>query len=173
MSRRTISLDTIQIASPCEAAWDDMAGTDRMRFCPLCHKTVYNLSAMTTEQAEKLIRQKEGRMCVRLYRRRDGTVLTSDCPVGLRAVRRRVALWVGAAAACLIGVVAWAGALVGLKMAGRTGARDGSIPILNLFKPDPPPCIMGGIAPPALPPGNAPGEQPPVVPVPPAPDGGR
>ena len=84
MPGRTISLDTIQVASPCNAAWDDMAGTERMRFCQLCQKTVYNLSAMTREQAVKLIRQKEGKACVRLYKRRDGTVLTSDCPVGLR-----------------------------------------------------------------------------------------
>ncbi len=150
MSRRTISLEAIQIASPCDAAWSDMAGTERMRFCHLCQKTVYNLSAMTKEQAEKLIRQKEGRLCVRLYRRRDGTVLTSDCPVGLRAARRRVALWVGAAAACFLALVAWAGALAGLKLASRSGGRNGNIPILNLFDPDPPDCIMGDIAPPEV-----------------------
>jgi len=149
MPRRTISLDTIQIASPCEAAWDDMAGTERMRFCHLCQKTVYNLSAMTRAQAEKLILQKEGRACVRLYRRRDGMVLTSDCPVGLRAARRRVALWVGGAAACFLALVAWAGALTGLKIANRPGSRGGC-PILNLFDPDPPDCIMGDIAPPEV-----------------------
>jgi hypothetical protein len=154
MSRRTISLDTIRIASPCETAWDDMAGTERMRFCHLCQKTVYNLSAMTRDQAEKLIRQMEGRTCVRLYRRRDGTVLTSDCPVGLRAARRRVALWVGAAAACFLALVAWAGSLAGLKIASRFGSRGG-VSISNIFDPDPPECIMGEMPIQGIPPGPA------------------
>jgi hypothetical protein len=153
MPGRTISLDTIQVASPCNAAWDDMAGTERMRFCQLCQKTVYNLSAMTREQAVKLIRQKEGKACIRLYKRRDGTVLTSDCPVGLRAVRRRMAIWLGSAAVCLLALMAWGGALAGMKIAGQLGKRVGN-PILNVFRPDPPDCIMGDIAPPPLPPDN-------------------
>jgi hypothetical protein len=153
MSGRTISLETIQIASPCDAAWDDMAGTERMRLCRLCQKTVYNLSAMTREQAENLIRQKEGKACVRLYKRRDGTVLTSDCPVGLRAVRRRMALLVGGAAACLLALVASAAAFAGLKFAGRL-SRGAGHSIFNVFRPDPPDCIMGDMAPPELPPPN-------------------
>jgi hypothetical protein len=165
MAGPTISLETIQIASPCTASWDDMAGTERMRFCQQCQLTVYNLSAMTREQAEKLIRQKEGRTCVRLYRRRDGTVLTSDCPVGLRAAQRRLALWLGAAAACLLTLVASVGAVVGVKLAHRSG--QGGNPILNLVEPDPPDCIMGDIAPVELPPppdaGNGqPGAAPPA-----------
>jgi hypothetical protein len=158
MSGRTISLETIQVASPCDASWDDMAGTERMRFCHLCQKTVYNLSAMTREQAEKLIRQKEGKACVRLYKRRDGTVLTSDCPVGLRAVRRRVAILIGGAAACLLAVVGSAATFAGMKFAGRL-SRGAGHSILNVFRPDPPDCIMGDIAPPA-PPANNPANPP-------------
>jgi hypothetical protein len=153
MSGRTISLDTIQVASPCDASWDDMAGTERMRFCQLCQKTVYNLSAMTREQAERLIRQKEGQACVRLYKRRDGTVLTSDCPVGLRAMRRRAAVLIGGAAACLLALVASAAAFAGLKFAGRLSRGAGNS-ILNVFRPDPPNCIMGDMMPPELPPDN-------------------
>jgi hypothetical protein len=151
MPGRTISLEAIQVASPCDAAWDDMAGTERMRFCHLCQKTVYNLSAMTRAQAEKLIRQKEGRVCVRLYRRRDGTVLTGDCPVGLRAVRRRMALWVGGVAACFLALVSFGAALVGVKVAGRLNSRGGA-PILNVVDPDPPDCVMGDVAPLEIPP---------------------
>jgi hypothetical protein len=173
MSRKTIPLDTIQVASPCDAAWDDMAGTERMRFCHLCRKTVYNLSAMTREQAERLIRQKEGRACVRLYRRRDGTVLTSDCPVSLRAARRRLALWAGGIAAGLLTVVAWGGALVGLKIVHQSGQR-GNVPILNLFEPDPPDCIMGDIAPvEVMPPDQGNGQQGAVPPALPQPRGGE
>jgi hypothetical protein len=40
-------LDRVSIAAPCSADWDQMAGTDQVRHCPLCNKNVYNLSAMT------------------------------------------------------------------------------------------------------------------------------
>ncbi|MDQ2731127.1 MAG: hypothetical protein M3Y56_05670, partial [Armatimonadota bacterium] len=43
-------------------------------------------------EAENLVAEKEGRLCVRYYKRTDGKVLTSDCPVGLRGVRRKIAL---------------------------------------------------------------------------------
>ena len=86
----TISLDQIQIASPCTADWDQMSGDERVRHCGQCDLNVYNLSDMANADAEALIRTHEGRLCVRLYRREDGTVITADCPVGLRAAARRV-----------------------------------------------------------------------------------
>jgi hypothetical protein len=82
-------LDSLQIASPCKASWDAMVGDERVRFCGECKKNVYNVSAMPREEAEALLREREGRLCVRLYRRTDGTVLTADCPVGVRRKRRR------------------------------------------------------------------------------------
>ena len=75
-------LATLSVASPCPAPWDAMKGDQRVRFCESCQKNVYNLSAMTTAEAETLLGKVEGRLCVRFYRRTDGTVLTSDCPVG-------------------------------------------------------------------------------------------
>jgi cytochrome c-type biogenesis protein CcmE len=81
------SLDEAKIASPCRARWDDMAGDERVRFCAGCSKNVYNLSAMSRAEAEALLRE-GGDLCARLYRREDGTVLTADCPIGVR--RRRV-----------------------------------------------------------------------------------
>lgn len=81
------TLDDVRVASPCKASWDNMIGTDQVRFCRHCQKNVYNLSALSREAAEELVMRKEGRMCVRFYRRADGTMLTDDCPVGLRAIR--------------------------------------------------------------------------------------
>jgi hypothetical protein len=79
-------LPEIRIASPCPANWNEMTGDERARFCSQCQKHVYNLSAMTAEAAAALIREKEGNLCGRLYRRADGTVLhAEDCPVGLVA----------------------------------------------------------------------------------------
>jgi hypothetical protein len=83
-------LGNISVASPCSASWEEMAGDDQVRFCGHCEKNVYNLSALTADEAVSLIREKEGDLCGRFFRRADGTVLTADCPVGVRLrVRRR------------------------------------------------------------------------------------
>lgn len=79
-----------------------MTGDDRARFCSLCNLHVYNISEMTRKQALALISETEGRFCGRIYRRSDGTVITKDCPIGLRAVRRRVARTAGAVFATLV-----------------------------------------------------------------------
>jgi hypothetical protein len=66
---------------------------ERVRFCSQCNLNVYNLSDMSRQEAETLITKTEGRLCVRFYRKADGSVLTQNCPVGLERIRRRVA-WV-------------------------------------------------------------------------------
>ena len=91
-----IDLDKIRVASPCNARWEDMSGDERARFCDSCQKNVYNLSAMTRAQIERLIREKEGKFCGRFYRRPDGRMLTADCPTGRRRRRDRLARWGGA-----------------------------------------------------------------------------
>jgi hypothetical protein len=85
-------LDRVAIASPCPADWNAMVGDDRARFCSQCEKHVYNIASMTSEEAEAFLRGAGGEACLRLYRRPDGTVLTSDCPVGVRRKRRRRAI---------------------------------------------------------------------------------
>lgn len=103
-----IPLDRIDVAAPCHADWDDMPGDDTARFCNQCRKHVYNLSGLTRTAAEQLIEAKEGRLCVRFFRRADGTVLTADCPVGQRLAQLRVFRWAGAAVGFLLGVVGYA-----------------------------------------------------------------
>lgn len=83
-------LAKIRIASPCSVPWASMEGDNHTRFCGKCRLNVFNLSMMTREAAETLIRQREGRLCVAYYQRSDGTILTSDCPVGLIRLRRRL-----------------------------------------------------------------------------------
>jgi hypothetical protein len=78
-------IERIRIASPCSANWEQMAGDDRVRHCTECRLNVYNFAAMTRSEAERVIEEREGRLCARIYRRADGTILTKDCPVGLRA----------------------------------------------------------------------------------------
>jgi hypothetical protein len=92
LTRPAPLLDRIRVASPCHASWDAMTGDDRVRFCGECKKDVYNLSAMTRDEAERLLAERAGSLCVRVYKRADGTVLTADCPVGARKKRVRLAL---------------------------------------------------------------------------------
>src|SRR5688572_32104102 len=89
MSRFESPLDNVQIASPCSADWNQMYGDERKRFCGDCKLNVYNLSDMTRQEAENLLFVSEGRLCVRFFRRADGTVLTKNCPVGWKAIRAR------------------------------------------------------------------------------------
>jgi hypothetical protein len=133
-------LNEMQIASPCTAAWDAMAGDDRVRHCGQCEKKVYNLSALTAREAADLIRANEGRLCVRLYRRHDGTVLTQDCPVGLRQRARRLWRRTAALAASLAASLLAVGC-------GRDASRsaNGSPPerIRWISEKEPETCVMG------------------------------
>ncbi len=94
-------LQEIRVASPCGERWDAMTGDDRMRFCGSCQQHVFDLSAMTTAEAEGFLRERTGEVCVRFYRRADGTVLTADCPTGVRRRRRRRFAVAGAAVAVI------------------------------------------------------------------------
>lgn len=142
-----------------------MTGDERKRFCSLCKLNVYNISAMTLPEAEKLITEAEGRVCVRMFRRADGTVITQDCPVGLaervkRRVRRTVAV---ASAACAV-VIAWAGnvrlgnqpslfeqiriAVAGPGAASTCGTQPGRAAMMgDVAVPAPHRGVMGKIAP--------------------------
>lgn len=84
-------LNRIRVAAPCAESWEAMPGGDRVRACERCQHKVYNLSEMTAEEAARLVQKTEGRLCVRFYQRADGTVMTKDCPVGLKAIRLRIA----------------------------------------------------------------------------------
>ena len=90
MQKFTNPLNNIKIASPCSADWNKMYGDERKRHCSECKLNVYNLSDMTQTEAENFLINSEGRTCVKFYRRKDGTVLTKDCPVGWRALKKRV-----------------------------------------------------------------------------------
>ena len=66
---RTIHLP---IAEPCHEDWDAMDPRERGRFCQRCSKDVYDLSAMTEDEAQAFLRERAGtRVCVN-YRHDDG-----------------------------------------------------------------------------------------------------
>lgn len=99
-----LDLERIYVASPCPASWEGMKGDDRSRHCGQCDRAVYNISGLTRREVSYLIGNRQERICVRLHRRPDGTVLTRDCPKGLRAYRMRVAKYAGSVFAAVLGL---------------------------------------------------------------------
>jgi TonB family protein len=106
-------LSRIEIAKPCHANWEDMTGDERVRACQLCHLNVYNISTMTENEAESFLleRLQEDRVCITLYRRSDGTIITDNCPRGLRAARDAARLVAHRVAAAVSLMLALFGAL--------------------------------------------------------------
>lgn len=158
------ALDCIQVATPCRADWNAMKGDDRARFCPTCAKNVYNLSGMTRLEAESLLREKEDLqegLCARFYKRADGTVITSDCPVGMRVIRRPMKwmattiVMVLAPLLALGGALAFGGALGGAQISrnARTSSSGNPVATLRAMQPfktvfdwlKPEPVVMGGL----------------------------
>jgi hypothetical protein len=105
MPRFESPLNNIRIASPCSANWDEMYGNERKRFCGDCKLNVYNLSGMTKAAAEDLLERSEGRLCVRFYRRADGSVLTQNCPIGWAKVKQRARVFATAAFSMIVGLL--------------------------------------------------------------------
>lgn len=112
MASQNDRVNRLRVASPCPANWQRMSGDDRIRFCDLCNLQVYNISQMTRKEIETLFANTEGRICARLFRRIDGTIITKDCPMGLRAVRQRLAR---VALAVLAAIVSLAATVMGQK----------------------------------------------------------
>ncbi len=105
MSKFDSPLNDIKIASPCPADWNEMYGDGRKRFCGDCKLNVYNLSGMTRDEAEALVMNAEGRLCVRFYKRADGSVITQDCPVGWAKVKQRTKVYATAAFSLVMAIL--------------------------------------------------------------------
>lgn len=138
-------LDQIRVASPCTADWNQMTGDDRTRHCGECQKNVYNLSGMTREEAEALIVERNGDLCVRYYQRQDGTILLADCSVGAQRLRRRNKTAARAAALVAGGLVAAGAMAPHMMVMGKMAPRDElriqpEVTMGLLAAPDPPPA---------------------------------
>ena len=108
-----------------------MKGDDAIRHCGTCNKDVYNLSEMSTAQVEALLGSEGDRPCVRFYQRRDGTVITGDCPVGAKRVRRKRALaGVGAGALAAFGLALAPSGEASAEEQAEEAKRVASIPAM-------------------------------------------
>lgn len=124
MSKLPDPLRGIRVAAPCPTTWEGMAGDERVRHCSLCSLNVYNFAEMTRAEISELLMRTEGRVCGRLYRRADNTVLTKDCPSRLQVIRRRVSGLGASVLAALIGISAFSfGCASGKARLGKQGSR--------------------------------------------------
>ena len=157
-----IRLPHLAVASPCTEAWEDMPGNERVRHCGTCRQNVYNVSEMTVGQAIEIIREREGRVCIRMLLRRDGTVVTQDSRARLRALRKRGVL--GLAAFLLLFIPVTLGAQIfGWFAAERTLTGSGAAQMMGEVAS--PQDFQGVLAQPA----HFMGEPMPIEPAPPAP----
>lgn len=105
MKTQNFDLNKLRVASPCSVGWESMTGDERSRMCGQCNRYVYNVSSMSASDVEQLVTRRTDNICIRLFRRSDGTVLVNDCPVGLRLVKRCMGRFVAAAFASILGLV--------------------------------------------------------------------
>jgi hypothetical protein len=80
-------LDSMTIPVACPVPWDEMHGDDRTRFCDKCSQNVHDVSELTRAEAVQLLTAGERLPCLRIYRRQDGRVMTTDC------MTRRERVW--------------------------------------------------------------------------------
>jgi hypothetical protein len=138
-------IDSIRIAAPCNARWEDMTGDEQARFCGSCRKNVYNLSAMTRPEIHALVERTEGKFCGRFYQRTDGRMITADCPEGLRRKRNRI---VRACRTAFAAVLLFFGVKTQARAADKEQSvqRLGQVPVA-MGKPA---LLMGDVAAPAI-----------------------
>ncbi len=85
-----IALHLVEIPVPCTASWEEMKGDVRVRHCEGCNKKVFNLSAMPAAEGVALIAENlNGELCVRMDKRHDGSVVSSDGADSERATARQ------------------------------------------------------------------------------------
>ena len=149
-TRRTV--DGLRIGTPCPMRWDDLRGDGAKRFCGECRLHVYDFAQMTAREIEDVTHAGDERVCARIVKRADGTILTKDCgPV--RGRRRRLSR----VAAALVGVALPFGAVactevhtVGrpVPVNGAGGAAHDPPAPGDPPKPDPeaqPPELLGDV----------------------------
>lgn len=109
-------IGVIRVATPCSQPWEQMTGERHVRHCAACDKNVYDLAGLTADEVRELVVAREGKICWRFYVRKDGSVLTKDCPVGVRRAARK--LYAGIASAVAL-------TLLGLATLARDGGQLG------------------------------------------------
>lgn len=126
-------LDSITIPVACPVSWDEMHGDHRTRFCDKCSQNVHDVSEMTAAEAVQLVTSGETMPCLRLFRRPDGRVMTTDC----LTKRERAWKWLNRRSA-------WAAAVFAIIFLGC--ARPGEKIMGDICPPERPATAQGAAA---------------------------
>jgi hypothetical protein len=63
-----------------------MSGDDKIRYCPECQLNVYNFAEMDEGEVNRLLMEREGKVCAKIYQRASGRVVTKHAPVAFRVL---------------------------------------------------------------------------------------
>lgn len=99
MARKS-RLESIKIPNPCAEDWNKMDGNEKFRFCGICEKNVYNISSMTTREANKLLFDNKEKVCIRMEKDTHGKVKTLKNP--LHQITRQTPIAAGILTATLV-----------------------------------------------------------------------
>jgi hypothetical protein len=132
MSKKSL-IDSIEIKTPCSADWNEMKGTDKVRFCEHCALEVNNISTLTRKQATKLIRQSNGRLCARFVKNPvDNTPVFAE---KLYRITRRAGIAAGVLSASLsLSAIAYA---QNEPVSDKTNADAAQTEVIKEKTPDP------------------------------------
>jgi hypothetical protein len=118
-------LSRMTIQDPCSMDWDGMRGDEHARHCASCGKHVFDLTAMTSDQAAEVLHEQDGQICARVFERADGTLVISECqtlaPPAPRPWQFRIRTIMGLIAGCavLFGIARSVAVYAGLKQANK------------------------------------------------------
>lgn len=103
--KKRIRLERIDVPMSCPVPWNSLTGSKQERACDVCGRHVYDITAMTASEAERLLRDRgEERTCIRIARGTDGHVITADRPDRVSYHRRSFLGLTVAAMAALFGI---------------------------------------------------------------------
>ena len=115
-----MSYQRVSFPKPCSERWEDMTPSGCNRHCASCDKVIHDLSQMTIEEAEELLRV-DPEPCVRARIDSDGLVATKSSPN-----KRRLAFAIGSSlslAACQTANFPPRASIVGKVQDSAFGAR--------------------------------------------------
>lgn len=104
MSAKKNRLDQLKVVTPCSSSWELMSGNNQKRFCADCNKSVFDFSQMTRRQVEAVVAAHQGKLCGRITRRPDGSLLTLETPPPIQISTRRASPFLTATVAALLGI---------------------------------------------------------------------
>jgi len=131
-TRRLPMLQKLSTKTPCNVRWKEMSGDERARFCFRCSKNVYDLRAMTEDEAESFLAVHAEHQD-RFFRRPDGTILTENCIVGAER-RHRFTVF----ASAIVASVVIAGASLVIADATKRGPRAKPVATASFSRVEPP-----------------------------------